>query len=506
MIILLILLFSVNNIYSNEKIPVENYYDTKELFPLEMKLQDWKFFSKTYKSLTSQKPIQTYRHKDVAVALIPKKYKELISKNLDSKDFIFKTYPPFRYYEVGYRERYKQGYTSLKDLLSGYKDYKLNEIYLKGIAKAFPSLVTYHEIGKTHGGRSIPAVQITKDNLMEEKPSVLFNCAHHANELISTEHCYHIIYSLLSKQKKYSSFLNQLVIWIVPIVNPDGSYLFWYKSIAMGRKNGFLFDDQSPDDLNRGVDINRNYPFKWNSGHSSASSDKRNHPFYRGPYPASEPETQAMISLFETERFLLSMSFHAFATKILFPYSIENTTNPKPDIPKEIAQRILKNVVSYHPTKDFQVVKNIYPVDGTDQDYFYYKYGTIALLTESSHKNISYEYIPTIMEGFAPAWENFLNEYIEGYKLILKITNEEDEPVTCKIKINEFEYYEGEEFTNNPKTGFYHKIFLNSDEYTLQLNCEGYENQSLKFRPQKDFFVREIVLKKNDFNQTKSSF
>jgi hypothetical protein len=110
------------------------------------------------------------------------------------------------------------------------------------------------------------------------------------------------------------------------------------------------------------------------------------------------------------------------------------------------------------------------------------------------------------MEGFAPAWENFLNEYIEGYKLILKITNEEDEPVTCKIKIPEFEYYEGEEFTNNPKTGFYHKIFLNSDEYTLQLNCEGYENQSLKFRPQKDFFVREIVLKKNDFNQTKSSF
>jgi hypothetical protein len=104
--------------------------------------------------------------------------------------------------------------------MSGYKDYKLNEIYLKGIAKKYPELVRYYELGKkTHLGNPIPAVQITRDNLIDEKPTVLFNCAHHANELISTEHCYDIMYNLLANQEKYSSYLDNLVIWFVPIVN-----------------------------------------------------------------------------------------------------------------------------------------------------------------------------------------------------------------------------------------------------------------------------------------------
>jgi hypothetical protein len=264
----------------------------------------------------------------------------------------------------------------------------------------------------------------------------------------------------------------------------------------MGRKNGFLFDDQSENDPNRGVDINRNYKFKWNSGHPTASSGKKEHPFYRGLRPLSEPESSAMDELFNTERFLLSMSFHSYATKVLYPYSIENTTNPKPDIAKEIAQRIVKNAISYHPTKNFEAVKNIYPVDGTDQDHFYFYYGTIALLTESSHRNIKYELVPKVMQGFTSVWEDFLNEYVDGYKLVARFVNEDDEPVSCEVKVEEFLYYEGEKFTNNPRTGFYHKLFPDDNEYTLKAICPDYETEIFKFHPKKEVHVTEIVLKK----------
>jgi hypothetical protein len=478
------------------KIPIDNLYDRKEFYPIEMKSNVWKNFQTNYKNLTGDNPILSYKNKELAVSLVPARHKNIVERKLSNQNVSFPKHAPFRYYDTSYKARYLKGYKSLKDILSGYKDYKLNEIYLKGLADNYPELISYHEIGKTHGGRPIPAIKITSDNLVEEKANVLFNCSHHSNEVISVEHCYDIIYNLLKKPQNYARFLEHLNIWFIPIVNPDGSYLFWYKSRAMGRKNGFLFDDQSPEDLNRGVDLNRNYPFKWNSGHPTASSGNRNHPFFRGTAPASEPETKAMISLFETERFLLSMSFHTYAAKVLYPYSIENLNNPKPDLAKEMAHRIIKNSKSYHPTKKFEAVKNIYAVDGTDQDFFYFKYGTLAFLTESSHRNIPYQNVSTVMDGYSPIWENLLDEYVKGYKLILKIVNQEDEPVSCNIEVEEFLYYEGEKYTNNPKTGYYHKLFPDDTEYTLKATCPGYETELLKFNPNRKFYVTEIVLKK----------
>ncbi len=481
----------------NEKIPVENLYEKTDVFPLVMNLAQAKSFSSQYWKLINTAPNFSYKNKEIAVVLVPTKYKKIIQENFNQDKYQIPKNPAFRYYDPTYKLRYMKGFKKLEDLISGYKDYKLNQIYLKALSEKYPDLVTYYELGKTHTGRVIPAIKITNPNFIEEKPSVLFNSSHHSNELISVEHCYSIIYHLLKYPKKYAHYLDNLVLWFVPIVNPDGSYFFWYKSTAMGRKNGFLFDDQLADDPNRGVDLNRNYPFKWNSGHSSASSSNRNHPFFRGLAPASEPETQAMMFLAETERFLLSLSFHAYATKILFPYTIEGLINPNPDIPKEIAQKMANVSISYHPTKNYEAVKNIYAVDGTDQDYYYFKYGTTALLVESSHKNVPYEYMNKIMKGFLPAWEEFLNSYLDGYKLILKIINEDYEPLECQVFIEEFLYYEGESFTSNPKTGYFFKLFPNNNYYTVKVNCLNYQTEIFKYQPKKDIDVLELVLKRN---------
>jgi predicted deacylase len=71
-------------------------------------------------------------------------------------------------------------------------------------------------------------------------------------------------------------------LWVIPVVNPDG--------LARGtRKNA------------RGVDLNRNYPYRWADLDGSYES---------GPRAASEPETRALIRFFGRVRPDRVVSFH----------------------------------------------------------------------------------------------------------------------------------------------------------------------------------------------------
>lgn len=71
-------------------------------------------------------------------------------------------------------------------------------------------------------------------------------------------------------------------LWVIPTMNPDG--------LARGtRRNA------------RGVDLNRNFPYRW------ADLDGR---YESGPRPASEPETRAVMRFFAAVRPRLVVSFH----------------------------------------------------------------------------------------------------------------------------------------------------------------------------------------------------
>jgi murein peptide amidase A len=76
--------------------------------------------------------------------------------------------------------------------------------------------------------------------------------------------------------------VHDLNLWVVPVYNPDGFAVHT-------RKNA------------HGVDLNRNYPFKWipqDGGYES------------GPKPASEPETRAMMRFLSRVHPAYVLSFH----------------------------------------------------------------------------------------------------------------------------------------------------------------------------------------------------
>lgn len=85
--------------------------------------------------------------------------------------------------------------------------------------------------------------------------------------------------------RRIASGVEGAQLWLIPTVNPDGLR-------AHTRKNV------------HGVDLNRNFPYRWRD-HVPQSSG-----YYPGPHPASEPETQAVMSFVERIHPTLSIWYH----------------------------------------------------------------------------------------------------------------------------------------------------------------------------------------------------
>jgi protein MpaA len=85
-----------------------------------------------------------------------------------------------------------------------------------------------------------------------------------------------------------------LALWTVKTVNPDGVE-------ADTRQNA------------RGVDLNRNFPYRWRADESPGSA------YYQGPEPASEPETRAAMRLIRNLRPDVTIWFHQPWGQVLAP-------------------------------------------------------------------------------------------------------------------------------------------------------------------------------------------
>lgn len=379
----------------------------------------------------------------------------------------------FSIYSDGFNKIHKENlfYESHQSLKSSYKSYLSNEIFLKKISNDY-DFINYYSIGKTYNGLEIPVIKITSPNKKNKIP-ILFNCAHHANELISTEHCYDIIYQIINDKKLY--YLDYVSIWIIPIVNPDGSQLFWEKSTSSGRKNG------------RGIDLNRNYPFMWGKG--IGSSDNKENEMYRGTHSLSENESKEIVRLVEEQNPLFSVSYHSSGRKLLIPYTINGINNPSEDYSKLFGKKIA-DLINYIP------VKNLYPVNGTDQDYFYFKYGTVAFLLESEKHNPPYSEVQGITQRSEPLWREIINEAIFGNKIFLKIVDEKENPISASIKIEEIQFYNGEEYFSSPTTGLFYRMVL-KDQYTINISHLNYITQKLIINSTKNNELKIIKMKSN---------
>ncbi|MFI1099696.1 M14 family zinc carboxypeptidase [Streptomyces melanogenes] len=201
---------------------------------------------------------------------------------------------------------------------------------------AHPDLTKVESIGKTGKGQDILALKLTKGAAKTRdgsKPSVLYLSNQHAREWITPEMTRRLMHHYLDnygKDPRITKIVDSTELWFVLSANPDGyDYTFTGTQQRLWRKN--LRDNNgdgktAPGD---GVDPNRNFPYKWGYDNEGSSPDPADET-YRGPSPASEPETRALDSFEKRIGFSYAINYHSAAELLLYGVGWQVAT-PTPD-------------------------------------------------------------------------------------------------------------------------------------------------------------------------------
>lgn len=245
----------------------------------------------------------------------------------------------------------------------------------------FPNLVKVHDIGDSWEGRNIYALEITNNPDFEiERPRSLLIGCHHAREWISVEVPYLTAVHLCENyagDNRIRELLDSSEIWIIPLLNPDGlEYsIYFYRYWRKNRRNNL--------DGTYGVDLNRNYGYKWGLSDNGSSSNP-NSSTYRGESAFSEPESRAVRELFHLYRFEALISYHNYSQIILFPWGY---TSEKPDdyelmftLSQQLSNLMLPVNGTYY--RYSQATEGLYATNGDTTDWAYGNYGIPAFTIE----------------------------------------------------------------------------------------------------------------------------
>jgi len=360
-----------------------------------------------------------------------------------------------------------------------YKDSDMVEAVLRAYAERFPNLTRLEEIGRSREGRPILALRITKAGDDDDRrPSVLFDGAHHGGELMSTEIVLDIVQQLVEQYGKdpdLTRFVDNAAIWCVPLVNVDGNHRYIYETRDYDRKNARDIDDNGRLDGWDGVDLYRQYPVKWGGLGEVGSRSWPFHYRYRGPEAASEPEIQAMIRLAERERFAASIDYHTNATKILVPYTDPSMTNPANNEAWTIAERIAAALPVQVNKKRYEVQRNLYPVDGTAQDWFRFAHGTVALLVEApQHNPLPYDRTRNgnVVLGRG-TWKEMLRATVDGPAIQVRVVDSSGAAVEASVVVVEQAPLFGERWTSRPRDGLATRLLGAPGSYTVIIEKDG---------------------------------
>ncbi|MFD0725466.1 M14 family zinc carboxypeptidase [Lysobacter brunescens] len=299
--------------------------------------------------------------------------------------------------------------------ISGYSCYRtVEETYttLNQLTANKPALVSVSNIGsswlKTRGtgGYDLKVLRLTNSATnasRPNKPAMVLTGGMHPREYAPVELVTRFGEWLVNgygTDAEATWLMDNYVFYIVLQSNPDGrkkaeAGASWRKNV--NNTNG------SCSASSFGVDLNRNFPFQWNSG-SGGSSGSACAETYRGPSRQSEPETQALVRLIagtpgasgaysggifpdlradgattaapDTATGMY-IDVHAYGQLVMWPWGYTSSAAPN-----GTALRTLGRRVAYHNSAKPQTISELYTADGSSVDTIYGLLGTPSLAFE----------------------------------------------------------------------------------------------------------------------------
>ncbi|MEU6311775.1 M14 family zinc carboxypeptidase [Streptomyces sp. NPDC047014] len=235
-------------------------------------------------------------------------------------------------------------------------------------AQEHPGLTKVVSIGRTVQGKDILALKVTKNAGRTRdgaKPSVLYMSNQHAREWITPEMTRRLMHHTLDsygRDARVTALVDSTELWFLLSANPDGydythapdGRRLWRKNLRDNNGDGRV----APGD---GVDLNRNFAYKWGYDNEGSSPNQASET-YRGPQASSEPETTALDAFEKRVGFAYAINYHSAAELLLYGVGWQVAT-PTPD---DVAYKALAGtpenpaVPGYYP----QVSSELYTTNG----------------------------------------------------------------------------------------------------------------------------------------------
>lgn len=302
-----------------------------------------------------------------------------------------------------------------------YHNYAEMSAALQQTAAAYSDITRLYTIGLTLEGRPILALKISDDPQTADlgEPAVLFFGLTHAREHLTVEMGLAIVRfftEAYGRDPVLTNLVNTREIWVIPNVNGDGGefdieggyYHYWRKN---RRPNA---------DGSYGVDLNRNYGYRW--GCCGGSSSVPSHETYRGPAAFSEPETQAVRDfVLAHPDITAAITFHTYGELILYPFGYTYDDLPADMDPTDreafviLAERMAATN-GYRP----QQASDLYITSGDAVDWLY---GTRRIFA------FTFEMYPTsYYPGFYPPATVIERETQRNRAAVIALTAAADNP------------------------------------------------------------------------------
>lgn len=271
--------------------------------------------------------------------------------------------------------------TSFQDV-GLYQTFDATVDWAGSFAASNPDLVELVEYGRSYEDRPLLALKLGDQPGLNDpdRPEFLFTAGIHAREVISSESAWRLAERLVegyrSGDPAVLDVFAEREVWIVPTMNPDGRR--WFEDGRSDhRKNTHHYAGQLAGTYQQGVDLNRNFPYRW-----SASLSIRSREDYRGPAPLSEPEASALWDLLHDDAWfndlLGAIDFHSGAATILRP----DRHPADPPVPETQRAKLIELQQQMGIRSGLSTAPLWYTPYGTVHSSLYDEFGTHAFTVE----------------------------------------------------------------------------------------------------------------------------
>jgi hypothetical protein len=314
----------------------------------------------------------------------------------------------------------------------------MTELLLE-IAQNHSDIIDLQSIGVTYEGRDIWAVTISDNPTVDEAESgALFLGAHHGNEKPAYESLIFFInyiaerYNMENFDDDSDGLINEDIIdgvdndddglidedpsedrvreivdntqiYVIPMVNPDGVNYDWRKN----REPNYGRFGQASEITSYGVDLNRNYGYKWYYAYLFPLSFML--PFiindnswnYRGEQAFSENETSSVRDFVSDKDIEISISYHSYGEFVLFPWTHSSARTPDEDLFVSIGEDISAINDFYLYTGGDYLLPRIGGSLGTSENWLYGEKNILSFTLElcrtraPSNPNVVFDYCMT---------------------------------------------------------------------------------------------------------------